>query len=110
MTSATAVRMATKLAGLRILHSRDGGTSDRSALELDAPVLVVSQFTLFGDTRKGRRPSWAAAAPGEHAEPLVDATVAALRDTGLTVATGVFGALMAVTSVNDGPFTLVVEI
>ena len=73
-------------------------------------LLVVSQFTVYGDTRKGRRPSWGAAAPGEVAEPLVDAVVAALRGEGLRVATGRFGADMRVSLVNDGPFTLVVEV
>ena len=73
-------------------------------------MLVVSQFTLYGDARKGRRPSWGAAAPGPVAEPLVDAVVAALRDRGATVATGVFGAAMQVASVNDGPFTVLLEV
>jgi D-aminoacyl-tRNA deacylase len=71
---------------------------------------VVSQFTLYGDTRKGRRPSWSAAARPEHAQPMVEAVVAALRERGATVATGVFGALMAVESVNDGPFTVLIEV
>jgi D-tyrosyl-tRNA(Tyr) deacylase len=96
--------MARKLHELRIL---DG---ERSCAELGAPLLVVSQFTLYGDTRKGRRPSWSAAARPEHAQPLVEAVVAALRERGATVATGVFGALMAVESVNDGPFTVLVEV
>ena len=77
---------------------------------MGAPLLVVSQFTLYGDTRKGRRPSWTAAAPGPVAEPLVDAVVAELRGRGATVATGVFGADMAVELVNDGPFTVIVEV
>lgn len=106
-TVISATKMAAKIAGLRILR---GATGDVSALELGAPLLVVSQFTLYGDTSKGRRPSWSAAAPGPQAEPLVDATVKALRDNGLSVATGVFGAMMAVSSVNDGPFTLVLEV
>ena len=71
---------------------------------------MVSQFTLYGDTRKGRRPSWSAAAPPEQAEPLVEAVVAALRERGATVATGVFGAMMEVESVNDGPFTVLVDV
>ena len=95
--------MARKLHELRIL---DG---ERSCAETGAPLLVVSQFTLYGDTRKGRRPSWSAAAPPDRARPLVDAVVAALRARGATVATGVFGAAMAVESVNDGPFTVLVE-
>ena len=96
--------MARKLHELRILHG------ERSCAELGAPLLVVSQFTLYGDTRKGRRPSWSAAAPPEQAAPLVDAVVAALRERGAPVATGVFGAQMAVESVNDGPFTVLVEV
>jgi D-tyrosyl-tRNA(Tyr) deacylase len=85
-------------------------TGERSCAETGAGLLVVSQFTLYGDTRKGRRPSWSAAAPAEDAERLVDAVVATLRDRGATVATGVFGADMAVESVNDGPFTVIVEV
>ena len=96
--------MARKIAGLRILEG------EQSASDLDAPVLVVSQFTLYGDTRKGRRPSWGQAAPGPVAEPLVDAVVAALREVGLTVATGQFGADMQVHLTNDGPFTVLVEV
>jgi D-tyrosyl-tRNA(Tyr) deacylase len=96
--------IARKLHELRIL---DG---ERSCAETGAPLLVVSQFTLYGDTRKGRRPSWSAAARPEVAEPLVEAVVAALRERGAPVATGVFGAQMAVESVNDGPFTVIVEV
>lgn len=96
--------MARKLHELRILRD------ERSCAETGAPLLVISQFTLYGATRKGRRPSWVDAAPPEHARPLVDATVAALRERGATVATGVFGAAMAVESVNDGPFTVLVEV
>jgi len=92
-----------KVAELRIL---DG---ERSAVDDGAPVLVVSQFTLYADTRKGRRPSWSAAAPGPVAEPLVDAVVEALRARGLEVATGVFGAHMHVELVNDGPVTILLE-
>jgi D-tyrosyl-tRNA(Tyr) deacylase len=95
--------MARKLHELRIL---DG---ERSCAEAGAPLLVVSQFTLYGEVRKGRRPSWTAAARPEVAEPLVDAVVAALRARGAQVETGVFGAQMAVESVNDGPFTVLVE-
>ena len=96
-------RMARKITELRILRE------EKSVSDLGAPVLVVSQFTLHGDTRKGRRPSWSAAAPGLVAEPLITDLVAALRRRGIEVATGRFGAMMAVTSTNDGPVTLVVD-
>ena len=95
--------MARKLHELRIL------ADERSCADAGAPLLVVSQFTLYGDTRKGRRPSWSAAARPEQAESLIEAVVSALRDRGATVATGIFGAMMAVESVNDGPFTVLVE-
>jgi D-tyrosyl-tRNA(Tyr) deacylase len=95
--------LARKVADLRILRG------ERSALDERAPVLVVSQFTLYADTRKGRRPSWSAAAPGPVAEPLVDAFAGALRELGLEVAMGRFGADMAVSLVNDGPVTLLLE-
>ena len=95
--------VARKIAELRILDD------ERSALDAGAPILVISQFTLYGDTRKGRRPSWAHAAPGEEAEPLVDAVVADLRGRGLHVETGQFWAMMEVSLVNDGPFTVLVE-
>ena len=98
---ATLVR---KIAELRLL------AGERSVAEAGAEVLVVSQFTLYGDTRKGRRPTWNAAAPGDVAAPLVDAVVAGLRERGLRVATGVFGADMAVELVNDGPVTLVLDV
>lgn len=96
--------MARKLHELRLLRD------ERSCAETGAALLVVSQFTLYGDTRKGRRPSWTASAPGPVAEPLVDAVVAALRGRGATVETGRFGAQMAVSLVNDGPFTVLVEV
>ena len=96
--------MARKLHELRILDE------EQSCASTGAPLLVVSQFTLYGDTRKGRRPTWTKAAPGPVAEPLVDAVVDALRARGATVATGRFGADMAVESVNDGPFTVLVEV
>lgn len=95
--------MARKIAELRILPE------ETSVAGTGAAVLVVSQFTLYGDTRKGRRPSWVRAAPGEVAEPLVDAVAQALRDRGIEVATGRFGAMMQVELVNDGPFTVLVE-
>jgi D-tyrosyl-tRNA(Tyr) deacylase len=98
--------MARKIHELRIFPADDGA---RSADDLGLPVLVISQFTLYADTRKGRRPSWQDAAPGDQAEPLVDEVVAELRRRGCTVATGVFGARMQVASVNDGPMTLVLE-
>ncbi|HEY9495597.1 MAG TPA: D-aminoacyl-tRNA deacylase [Intrasporangium sp.] len=96
-------RMARKIAELRILRD------EQSLVDAAAPVLVVSQFTLYADTRKGRRPSWSAAAPGPVAEPLVEAVVAALRARGVEVATGRFGAMMSVSLTNDGPVTLVVD-
>ncbi|MGW8590972.1 D-aminoacyl-tRNA deacylase [Dietzia sp. NPDC055340] len=95
--------MVRKIAELRILRE------ETSAVEVGAPVLVVSQFTLMGSTAKGRRPSWSRAAPGEVAELAVAAVVRGLRDRGLEVSTGVFGAMMQVRSVNDGPFTLLIE-
>ena len=95
--------VARKIAELRILEG------EASAQDVGAPVLVVSQFTLYGDTRKGRRPSWAHAAPGPEAEPLVEAVVADLRGRGRRVETGRFGAMMEVSLVNDGPFTVLVE-
>ena len=97
-------RLARKIAELRVLRD------ERSVVEAGAGVLVVSQFTLYGDARKGRRPSWSAAAPGAVAEPLVDAVCAALRARGVPVETGVFGADMAVELVNDGPVTLVLDV
>lgn len=96
--------MARKLTELRILRD------ERSVLDVGAPVLLVSQFTLYGDVRKGRRPSWSAAAPGPVAEPVFDQVVAAVRAVGVTVETGRFGAMMDVASVNDGPFTVIVEV
>ena len=97
-------RLAAKVHDLRIL---DG---ERSAADIDAPLLVVSQFTLYADTAKGRRPSWSAAAPAELAEPLVEEVVAELRRRGATVGTGRFGAHMHVHLVNDGPVTLVIDL
>jgi D-aminoacyl-tRNA deacylase len=106
---AVARRMAEKLWHLRILDDERGGMN-RSAADLGVELLVVSQFTLYGDTSRGRRPSWVAAARPEHAEPLVDAVVAHLRDLGATVATGRFGAEMQVALVNDGPVTVLLDL
>jgi D-aminoacyl-tRNA deacylase len=103
-TPQTAAKMAAKLWGLRILKD------ELSCSDTGAPLLVISQFTLYADTRKGRRPSWQRAAPAPVAEPLVDAVVSALRALGARVETGVFGADMEVSLVNDGPVTLVVEL
>jgi D-tyrosyl-tRNA(Tyr) deacylase len=99
--------LAAKVGTLRVL--RDGGRDEGSAVSTGAPVLVVSQFTLYADTNSGRRPSWQAAAPAERAQPLVDAFCAELRALGLAVQTGRFGAMMAVQSVNDGPLTILLE-
>ena len=99
-----AATMARKLHESRLLRD------ERSCAEAGAPLLVVSQFTLYGDTRKGRRPSWFAAAGPERARPLVEAVVTGLRERGARVETGRFGAMMAVESVNDGPFTVLIEV
>ena len=102
-SEADARRLADKIWELRILDA------EKSASDTDAPVLVVSQFTLYAETNKGRRPTWSAAAPGHVAEPLIDAFCAELRSKGADVATGVFGADMHVSLVNDGPRTLILE-
>ena len=102
--AAQVAALARKVHGLRVLRG-ELSVADRP----DAAILVISQFTLYGDARKGRRPTWAAAAPGPVAEPLVAAFVAALRELGATVATGEFGADMAVELVNDGPVTVLLE-
>ena len=98
--------LARKIAELRIFED-ETSIQDRGE---EASVLVVSQFTLYGDVRKGRRPSWSKAAPGPVAEPLVDAVVEELRNRGIHVETGRFGAMMSVELVNDGPYTLVIEV
>jgi D-aminoacyl-tRNA deacylase len=103
-TGEQAAKLAAKLWGLRIL---DG---EKSCSDVGAPLLVISQFTLYADLAKGRRPSWSAAAPGLVAEPLVGAIVQALRHLGARVETGVFGANMKVALVNDGPVTIVVDL
>jgi D-aminoacyl-tRNA deacylase len=102
-TPEIARKLAAKIHTLRILRD------EQAAADIDAPLLVISQFTLYADTAKGRRPSWSAAAPSEIAEPLVQAVVDELRSRGATVATGVFGADMHVQLVNDGPVTLVLQ-
>jgi D-tyrosyl-tRNA(Tyr) deacylase len=111
-TSEQAEALARKVFGLRILRD-ERSISDLIGDDTDPnqrpAVLAVSQFTLYGDTRKGRRPTWAAAAPGAVAEPIVDAFVAALRNLGVDVHTGVFGAQMRVELLNDGPVTLVMD-
>jgi D-aminoacyl-tRNA deacylase len=99
-----AAKLAAKLWGLRILEG------EKSCSDINAPLLVVSQFTLYADLAKGRRPSWSAAAPGPVAEPLVDAVVASLRELGARVETGRFGADMKVALVNDGPVTILIEL
>ena len=107
-TTAEAEWLADKIAGLRIFAS-DERPIDRSLLDAGGAALVVSQFTLLADTRRGRRPSFTGAAPPEVAEPLVDAVVEALRASGVEVATGRFGAMMQVESTNDGPVTIVLD-
>ncbi|MCG7597363.1 D-aminoacyl-tRNA deacylase [Mycobacterium sp. PSTR-4-N] len=102
--AATAVKLAEKLWQMRILDD------EKSAADIGAPILVVSQFTLYGNTTKGRRPTWNAAAPGAVAEPLVDAFCDALRAGGAEVQTGAFGADMSVELVNDGPVTVMLEL
>jgi D-aminoacyl-tRNA deacylase len=108
-TTAEAVKLATKLWHLRIMEDADG-VMNRSVAETTAQVLIVSQFTLYGNTERGRRPSWIDAARPEVAEPLVEAVVAELRGLGATVATGRFRTDMAVSLVNDGPVTVLLEV
>ena len=96
-------RLAEKVWTLRILHG------ERSCQEENAPILVVSQFTLYADIRKGRRPSWSAAAPRAVSEPLIDAFAASLRIRGAEVATGIFGADMQLSLTNDGPVTVIID-
>jgi D-tyrosyl-tRNA(Tyr) deacylase len=103
-TPEKAAKLAAKLWGLRILEG------EKSCSDVCAPLLVISQFTLYADTRKGRRPTWQAAAPGPFAEPLVEAVTSSLRDLGAHVETGVFGADMKVSLVNDGPVTIILEL
>lgn len=103
-TPELAKRLAAKIWTLRILRD------ERSVSDVGAGILVISQFTLYGDARKGRRPTWTAAAPGPVAEPLYDAFCAALRELGAEVAEGIFGADMEITLTNDGPTTLVLDV
>jgi len=110
-TADDARKLAAKIAGLRVFEDPDG----RMGISVDEvgagrAVLVVSQFTLYGDTSRGRRPGWSAAAPGDVAEPLIDEVIAELRRRDVDVATGRFGADMSVALVNDGPVTLIVEV
>lgn len=107
-TATNAEKLAAKVANLRVFDD-DTGTMNCSLLEAGGSALVVSQFTLYGDTSRGRRPSWVAAARPEHAEPLVEVFADALRALGVAVATGRFGAHMHVELVNDGPVTLLLE-
>lgn len=117
-TPSRAVRLADKVYDLRIFGAEHAGPvppppgspRELSASDLGLPVLVVSQFTLYADTRKGRRPTWDAAAPRPIAEPLVDAVSARLRDRGAHVSTGSFGADMRVSLTNDGPMTIMLEV
>lgn len=112
-----AASLATKTAALRLFPSSEADAEesgdprpfDRSVRDLGGSVLVVSQFTLHGEVRRGNRPSWSAAAPGANAEPLVEAYTAGLREAGVATKTGVFGAEMRVSLVNDGPVTLVID-
>ena len=106
---AVAKKVATKIWHLRLFDDANG-VPNLSVAETSGEVLIVSQFTLYGDTAAGRRPSWIAAARPEHAEPLIEAVVAELRTLGATVATGRFRTDMAVEHVNDGPFTVMIEI
>ncbi|MDX2292393.1 MULTISPECIES: D-aminoacyl-tRNA deacylase [Streptomyces] len=103
-TPEEAARLARKLWSVRVLED------EKSCSDVDAPLLVISQFTLYGDARKGRRPTWNAAAPGPVAEPLVDEVVAQLRKLGAHVETGRFGADMRVSLTNHGPFTVLLEV
>ena len=106
-TPTEATRLASKIHGLRIFAAESG--PEQSASDLDLPILVISQFTLYGETKKGRRPTWDQAAPGLVAEPLIEQVVTELRLLGAHVETGRFGADMQVTFTNDGPFTVLLE-
>ncbi len=103
-SAGTAARLAAKIWRLRIL------AGERSACDVDAPLLVISQFTLYAELGKGRRPSWSAAAPAEHSEPVYEAFCTGLRELGATVEQGAFGAVMSVDLTNEGPMTILVEL
>jgi D-tyrosyl-tRNA(Tyr) deacylase len=117
-SASRAARLADKVYDLRLFDAShasgrelpEGSPRELSASDLGLPILVISQFTLYGDTRKGRRPTWDAAAPRPIAEPLVDAVVERLRDRGADVSTGEFGADMLVTLTNDGPITMILDV
>ncbi len=106
---AEADRLVDRLAGIRIMDD-DEGVMNRSVQDVGGEVLVISQFTLYGDTSRGRRPSWLAAARPEQAEPLVERVVLGLRERGVGVTTGRFRSLMSVELVNDGPATIMLEV
>ena len=118
-TESTAARLADKVWAMRLFDSSHvppdtclppGSARELSAGDLGLPLLVISQFTLYADTRKGRRPTWDAAAPGPVAEPLVAAVIASLQGKGATVSSGEFGADMKVDFTNDGPMTIIIDI
>ena len=108
-TAKTAERLAKKLLHLRIFED-NSGKMNLSTIDLNSEILVISQFTLYGDAQKGRRPSWIASAPGEVAEPLIECLVDCLRNEGIQVETGSFGAFMNVELINSGPTTLIIDV
>ena len=108
-TAKTAERLAKKLLHLRIFED-SSGKMNLSTIDLNSQILIISQFTLYGDAQKGRRPSWVASAPGEIAEPLIDCLVDCLRNEGIQVETGAFGAFMNVELINSGPTTLIIDL
>jgi len=108
-TSKTAERLANKLLHLRIFED-SSGKMNLSTVDLKSEILIISQFTLYGDVEKGRRPSWIASAPGEVAEPLIEYLIDCLRSEGIQVETGSFGAFMNVELINSGPTTLIIDV
>ena len=108
-TTKTAERLANKLLHLRIFED-NSGKMNLSTIDLNSEILIISQFTLYGDTQKGRRPSWIASAPGDVAEPLIEYLVDCLRNEGIQVETGSFGAFMNVELINSGPTTLIIDV